>query len=156
MRITCFVWRPTLIYDNIFAHFFLRRRNVSDKSCRESQNTHFSFINGFRKLCCVTLHLVGYILEITESSLRIVDRNRVADITTRYGLDGPGSSPGVQDIFWVLPDCFWGPPSHLEKGYWISFLGLRLPGRGFDHAPPSSAKAKERVKLYFYSSSGNS
>jgi hypothetical protein len=29
----------------------LRMRNVSDKSCRESQNTHFVFSNFFRKSC---------------------------------------------------------------------------------------------------------
>ena len=29
----------------------LRMRNVSDKTCRESQNTHFIFNNIFQKLC---------------------------------------------------------------------------------------------------------
>jgi len=28
-----------------FDHFFLRMRNVSDKSCRENQNTHFMINN---------------------------------------------------------------------------------------------------------------
>jgi hypothetical protein len=32
-----------------------------------------------------------------------------------------------------------------------SFSGLKLPGRGDDHQPPSSAKVKERVELYLYS-----
>ena len=31
----------------------LRMRNVSDKSCRENQNTHFMFSNSFWKLCCL-------------------------------------------------------------------------------------------------------
>ena len=51
--------------------------------------------------------------EMTEFILRIVDRNNVADITIRYGLDGPRSSPGVQDIFCVLPDYLWGSHSLL-------------------------------------------
>jgi hypothetical protein len=31
-----------------------------------------------------------------------------------------------------------------------SFPGVRRPGRGVDHQPPSSAEVKERVELYFY------
>jgi hypothetical protein len=37
-----------------------------------------------------------------------------------------------------------------------SFLGVKRPGRGFDHPPSSSAEVKERVELYIYSSSGPS
>ena len=32
--------------------------------------------------------------------------------------------------------------------------GLKRPGRGSDHPPPSSAEVKERVELYLYSPSG--
>ena len=34
------------------------------------------------------------------------------------------------------------------------FLGLKWPGLGIDHPPPSCAKVKERVELYLYSPSG--
>jgi hypothetical protein len=37
-----------------------------------------------------------------------------------------------------------------------SSLGVRRPGRGVDHPPPSSAEVKERVELYLYSTSGSS
>jgi len=37
-----------------------------------------------------------------------------------------------------------------------SFPGVKRPGRGVDHPPPSSAEVKERVKVYLYSSSGPS
>jgi hypothetical protein len=37
-----------------------------------------------------------------------------------------------------------------------SFPGVNRPGRGVDHAPPSSAEVKERVELYLYSPSGPS
>jgi hypothetical protein len=37
-----------------------------------------------------------------------------------------------------------------------SFLGVRQPGCGADHPPPSSAEVKERVELYLYSTSGSS
>jgi hypothetical protein len=36
-----------------------------------------------------------------------------------------------------------------------SFPGVKQEGRGIDH-PPSSAKVKERVELYFYSLFGPS
>jgi len=32
-----------------------------------------------------------------------------------------------------------------------SFPGVKWPGRGVDHPPPSSAEVKERVELYLYS-----
>jgi len=34
-----------------------------------------------------------------------------------------------------------------------SFPGVKRPGRGIDHPPPSSAEVKERVGLYLYSPS---
>jgi hypothetical protein len=35
-------------------------------------------------------------------------------------------------------------------------MGVKQPGRGINHPPPSSAEVKERVELYLYSSSGSS
>jgi len=37
-----------------------------------------------------------------------------------------------------------------------SFPGVRRPGRGVDHLPPSSAEVKERIELYLYAPSGPS
>jgi len=59
-------------------------------------------------------------------------------------------------IFSTHPDWPWGPPSLLYNGYHISFLGVKWAGHGVDHQPPSSAKVKERVKLYFYTPSRSS
>jgi hypothetical protein len=42
-----FTWRPTCNFLNTSRSFLLRMRNVSDKSCRENQNTHFEFSNFF-------------------------------------------------------------------------------------------------------------
>jgi hypothetical protein len=36
-----------------------------------------------------------------------------------------------------------------------SFPGVHRPERGVDHLPPSSVEVKERVELYFYSTSGH-
>jgi len=35
-----------------------------------------------------------------------------------------------------------------------SSLGVKRPGRGVDHRPPSSVEGKQRVQLYLYSSLG--
>jgi len=40
--------------------FLLRMRNVSDKSCRENENTHFVFCNLFRKSCCLWENVEKY------------------------------------------------------------------------------------------------
>jgi hypothetical protein len=38
-----------------------------------------------------------------------------------------------------------------------SFIpGVKRPGRGFNHLPPSSAEVNEKAELYVYSSSGPS
>jgi len=36
------------------------------------------------------------------------------------------------------------------QGYWVSFPGLKRPGRGVDHLPRSSTEVKERIECYFY------
>ena len=51
-----------------------------------------------------------------------------------------------------------GPRTH-PASYRVgtgSFLGVKRPGRGIDHPPPSSAEVKEREELYLYSPSGPS
>ena len=45
-----FTWRPIYNYYNISLNL-LRMRNVSDRSCRENQNTHFCWITFSRKSC---------------------------------------------------------------------------------------------------------
>jgi len=44
-----------------------------------------------------------------------------------------------------------GPPSLLQNGYRGSFPGVKRPGRGVNHLPPSSTEVKERVELHIYS-----
>ena len=38
----------------------------------------------------------------------------------------------------------------------VSLPGVKRPGRGVDHLPPSSAEVKERIELYLYSPFGPS
>jgi len=47
MRMAALYIKTTRHFLLHFAHFFFRMRNVSDKSCRENQNTHFVFNNFF-------------------------------------------------------------------------------------------------------------
>ena len=84
-------------------------------------------------------------------------RNSSVGIATRYGLDGPGDRILVRgEILRTRPDRPWGPTSLLYSGYRVFPRGVKLPRRGVDHPPQSSAEAKERVRLYIYSPSGPS
>ena len=64
-------------------------------------------------------------------------------IATDYGLDGPGSNPGGDEIFRTCPDRPWGPPRLLENGYRVFSGGETRPGRAADHSPSSSASVME-------------
>jgi hypothetical protein len=100
----------------------------------------------------IILNLVRY----NESVQVVVGRNiRHTDssvsITTCYRLE----VLGIESLWGRdFPDQPWGPPSLLYNGYRVSFLGVKWPGRGIDHPPPSRAEVKERVELYLYSPSG--
>jgi len=65
------------------------------------------------------------------------------------------SNPGGGETFLIRPDRPWGPPSLLYNGNRV-LSGTKAAGGGVDHPPLPSAKVKERVELYFYSSSGPS
>ena len=70
-------------------------------------------------------------------------RGRSLGTATRYGLDDPGIEPRWGDIFPTRPDRPWGPPSPPYKGYRVSFLGVKPPGRGVGHPPPLAPKLKK-------------
>ena len=69
-------------------------------------------------------------------------------IATDYGLDGPGSNPGGDEIF-RRPDRPWGPPSLLYNGYRVFPGGKVRPGRAADHSSSSSAAV---IEEYSYTS----
>jgi hypothetical protein len=60
------------------------------------------------------------------------------------------------EIYRPRLDRPWSPPSLLYNWYRVSFPGVKRPGRGVTHPPPSSAEVKERVELYLYSLYGPS
>ena len=64
-------------------------------------------------------------------------------IANDYGLDGPGTNPGGDEIFWSFRPTL-GPTQLPVK--WVPGLsqgGKVLPGRAADHSPPSSAAVME-------------
>jgi hypothetical protein len=77
-------------------------------------------------------------------------------IATGYGLDDTGIESRGGETFCNRPDRSWGPHCLLYNGYQVTFPGLKRPGCGVDHPPPSCAGVKERVELYIYSLSGSS
>ena len=71
-------------------------------------------------------------------------RGSSVDIATCYGLGGPGvESRGA--IFSASVETGRGtqPTRFLYSGYRVSFPGVKRPGRGVNHSPPSSAEDKE-------------
>jgi len=52
-----FTWRPFYVYHNIIT-ILLRMRNVSEKLCRENQNTHLTFNNFYFRTPCRLWHNV--------------------------------------------------------------------------------------------------
>jgi hypothetical protein len=69
---------------------------------------------------------------------KYVSKNRSVGIATRYLLDGAGLNPGVCAVFRTGPDWLWGPLSLLYNGYQV-IPGVKWPGHGIDHPPPTSA-----------------
>jgi hypothetical protein len=58
---------------------------------------------------------------------------------------------GGSEIFRTLPDPPSGPPSLLYNTYRGFLMGVKRPGRGVNHRPPSSAEVKERLEVYLCS-----
>jgi len=83
-------------------------------------------------------------------------RDSSVDTATRYGLDGPGIESRWGARFSALVQN--GPGAYRASGTMDTgcFPGVKRPGRGVDHTPPSSAEVKERVGLYLCSSTGSS
>ena len=80
----------------------------------------------------------------------LVGRDSSVGTATAYGLGGPGIESRWGARFSAPVQT--GPGAHpasctMGTG---SFPGVKRPGRGVDHPPPSSAEVKERVELYLY------
>jgi len=83
-------------------------------------------------------------------------RDSAVGMATRYGLDvlGIESRWGAR-FFAPVHTC----PGAYSASYTIGagyFPGVKRPGPGVDHPPPSSVEVKERVERYLYSHYGPS
>jgi hypothetical protein len=58
---------------------------------------------------------------------------------------------GGGQVFRTRPNRSRDLNTLLYNRYWVSFPGVKRPGRGVNHPPPSSAEVKEKVQLYFLS-----
>jgi hypothetical protein len=84
-----------------------------------------------------------------------VGRGSVVGIATRYGLVGPGIEFRWGRYFPHPSRPALGPTQPLYNGR-LGRPGVKRPGCGVDHPPPSSAEFKERVELHIYSPFGPS
>ena len=64
------------------------------------------------------------------------------DVVTDYGLGGPGSNPGGDEIFRPSRPAL-GPTQPPVNGYWVFPGGKVRPVCAADHSPPSSAAVME-------------
>jgi len=72
-------------------------------------------------------------------------RNSSVGTATQYGLDGPGIECQWRGKFYApVPGDH---PAFCTTCIGFLVWGVKRPGHGVNHLPPSSAKIKERVEL---------
>jgi len=125
-------------------------KEVEHHLCRQWQYTgtgHHIYLtsqNGYSKLRCFNF-LCTY---------AVMGRDSSDGIVTRYGLDGSGIEYRWGRDFPHPSRPVLGPTQPTVQWVRGSFPGVKRPGRGVDHPPPSSTETEERVELYICSPSG--
>jgi hypothetical protein len=74
--------------------------------------------------------------------------------SSRYELDGPEIETQWQRDLLHPSRPALGPAQPSVQCVLGLFSGVKRPGLGVDHPPPSNAEAKERVPLYLYTPPG--
>ena len=82
-----------------------------------------------------------------------MDRDSSVGIATRYGLGGPGNESRWGRDFPQPSRHVLGPTQPPVQWVPALSLGVKRPGRGADHPPPSKCRGHERLGLYLYSPS---
>ena len=103
-------------------------------------------------MCKIHFSIVFHLCLGLQNAIQSGGRDRSVGIAIRYRVDGPG----IESRWWRdFPQPYTPALRPTQPPIqWVP--GIKRPERGFDHPPPSSAEVKERVELYFYSTSGPS
>jgi hypothetical protein len=105
----------------------------------------------------LTIIINYYLLSPSYRSFKIMcGPGKRSQYSDSLRLDGPGIESRCGKDFTNPSRRALGP--NQPPVQWVPglFLGVKRPGRGVDHPPPSSAEVKEKVKLYLYCPSGPS
>ena len=113
-----------------------------------------AFHTVFHICCCILPTSLDLRVQFSLPSYNAGGPCSSVGIATGYGLDGPGSNPGRDEIFRTCPDRSWGPPSLLYNGYRVFPWGKEWQRRDAGPSPPSSAVVKKEKGLYIHSPSG--
>ena len=103
---------------------------------------------------CMSVHVRSTVC--MPLCLTFRDRDSSVDIATRYGLVGLGIESRWGRYFPHPSRPALGPTQPPVQ--WVPGFsrGVKRPGRGVDHPPPSSAEVEGRAELYICSPSGPS
>ena len=117
-----FTWGKIYIFLILSRSFLLRLRNISDKSCRENQNTHFVLSNVFLKSCRVWNNVEKYcrVGQVTIWRMRIACWIPKATNTHTHAVQY--SLP-----FHVNNGCTNAPQFYVIRTLPVSFIGFNLP-----------------------------
>ena len=135
---------PKSLIRNCTCDYFIPRKNILLLS-GVTDNSKLVF----RNACQVHASL-------SQCLRQSMGRDSSVGIATRYGLDGPEIESWWRWNFLHLSRPALGPTQLPVQ--WVTGLspGVKRPGRGVDHPPPSSAEVNWRVELYLFSPSGPS
>jgi hypothetical protein len=122
-----------------------------------SYSIHIAVQSVQRMKICLCINRIWFTLTqfifsvLGKFSVLYVGWDSSVSIVTRYGLDGLGIVSRCGARFSIsVQSGTEAYPAFYTMGTG-SFPGVKQPGRGIDHPPPSSAEVKERVELYLYS-----
>ena len=134
-----FNWYYDIRIERLSEHNCIRQRILNWIS-----DTDFCFYKINIVLKQVSCQRVGLLISL----IRVVIRWTVIAPSVQrlaMGWTVRGSNPGGGKIFRICSDWPWCHPAVYTVGT-VLFPGVKRPGRGLNHPPPSSAKVKERVE----------
>ena len=104
----------------------------------------YASVPSYTSIACIQPLPIHYILHkyVIYIYIYICGPGSSVGIATDYGLDGPGSNPGENEIFRPSGPAL-GPTQPPVNGYRVFPGGKVRPGRAADHSLPASAAVME-------------